>query len=168
MKKILLTSAAVCLLIWIAGCGDLKDALDVIFEMRYNHTFTVQGNLATYSYDVNFEDNEDYRRYKHKIKTINIESLRYSIASNTGGAGTGDFYAGTYGSAFGAAIKVAQVSFAAGETRSETEVQWINKAYLENLLLEGKLSLWAVGSGSDVNIVMPVIITVKITANPLE
>jgi hypothetical protein len=168
MKKILLIVAVAGLIVGTAGCGDLKNALDVTFDLSYSNTFTVQGNLATLSYDVNFEDNDAYRQYKDKIKSITIASLRYAITANTGGAGEADFYAGAYGSAFGAATKVARVSFAAGETRPETEVEWINKAYLESLLMDGKLSLWAVGSGAAVNIVMPVTIRVKIIANPLE
>jgi hypothetical protein len=169
MKKALQVLAAFCIFGLISGCGDIKDAIDIVFDINDNHTFTIQGNAVTLSYDINLEDNDDYRRYKGKIRNISIDSLRYSITSNTGGGGTGDFYAGSHGSAFSSATKVAQtISFTAGETRGEKDVEWINKAFLESLLMGGKLSLWAVGSGSGVDIIVPVFIKIKVTANPLE
>jgi hypothetical protein len=169
MKKALPVLAAFCIFGLISGCGNVKDALDIVFDITYNHIFTIQGSSATLSYDINLEDNDDYQRYKDKIRSISIDYLHYSITSNTGGEGTGDFYAGSYGSAFSTATKVAQtISFAAGETRGETSVEWINKAYIESLLTGGKLSLWVVGRGSDVDIIVPVVIKVEITANPLE
>ena len=169
MKKALPVLAAFCIFGLISGCGDIKDAIDIVFHISYDHTFTIQGNTETLSYDINLEDDDDYNRYKDKIRSIEIDYLRYSITSNTGGEGTGDLYAGSYGSAFSTATKVAQtISFAAGETREETEVEWINKAFLEGLLTGGKLSLWGAGSGSGVDIIVPVVIKIKVTANPLE
>jgi hypothetical protein len=169
MKKTLPVLAAFCIFCLISGCGDIKDAIDIVFDINYNHIFTIQGNTETVSYDINLEDNDDYKRYKDKIRSIRIDYIRYSITSNTGGEGTGDLYAGSYGSAFSTATKVAQtISFTAGETRGETDVEWINKAFLESILAGGKLSLWAVGSGSSVDIIVPVVIKIKVTANPLE
>lgn len=169
MKKALPVFAAFCIFCLISGCGEIKDAMDIVFDISYNHIFTIQGNTETVFYDINLEDNDDYKRYKGKIRNISIDYIRYSITSNTGGGGTGDLYAGSYGSAFSTATKVAQtISFAAGELRGETDVEWINKAFPESLLADGKLSLWAVGSGSDVDIIVPVVIKIKVTVNPLE
>jgi hypothetical protein len=169
MKKNLLALAALCIFGLFSGCGDIKDAIDIVFSVNYNHIFTIHGNTETLSYDINLEDNDDYRRYKNKIRDIRIDYLRYSITSNTGREGKGDLYAGSYGSAFSTATKIAQtISFAAGETHGETDVEWINKAFLESLLVGEKLSLWAVGSGSGVDIIVPVIIKIKVTVNPLE
>jgi hypothetical protein len=169
MKKAILVLAVLCIFGFVGGCGDVKDALDIEFSITRDHIFTIRGSNATLSYDINLDDNDDYRKYKDKIRSIEIEYIRYSITSNTGSGGTGDFYAGPYGSAFSTAIKVAKtISFAAGETPGETDVEWINKAYLESLLTGGKLSLWAVATGSGVDIIVPVVIKVEITANPLE
>jgi hypothetical protein len=169
MKKDLPVLAAFCIFGLISGCSDIKDAIDIEFDITYDHIFTIQGNTETLSYNINLEDNDDYKRYKDKIRSIKIDYLRYSITSNTGGEGTCDLYVGSYGSAFSTATKVAQtIRFAAGETRGETDVEWINKAFLEGLLTGGKLSLWAVGSGSGIDIIVPVVIRVEVTANPLE
>ena len=169
MKIIRPVLAAICIFGLIGGCGDIKDAMDITFDITYHHIFPIQGNTETLSYDINLEDNDDYKRYKDKIRTIGIDYLRYSITANRGGEGTGDIYAGSYGSAFSSATKVARtISFAAGETRGEADVEWINRVFLENLLAGGKLSLWAAGSGSGVNIIVPVVINIEITVNPLE
>jgi hypothetical protein len=169
MKRTLLISSAILLFGFISGCGELKDAADIEFEITESHTFYVQGSAATLSYDLNLEDNDDYKKYIGKIRRIEIDYIRYKIERNAGGAGTADFYAGNYGSAFPVAAKVAQtISFAAFETRAETNVEWINKAFLESLLDGGKLSLWAVGSGSGVDIILPITIKVKVIANPFE
>jgi hypothetical protein len=169
MKKAFSVLAAFCILGLISGCGEIKDALDVVFGITYNHVFTIQGDSATLSFDINLDDNDDYRKYKSKIRSIKIDLIRYSITSNTGGEGTGDLYAGSYGSPFSAATKIAQtIRFAAGETRGESDIELINRAYLESLLTGGKLSLWAVGSGSGVDIIVPMRIRIEVTANPLE
>ncbi len=169
MKRTLLILSAMTLFCFIIGCGELKDAADIKFEITKSHTFYVQGSAATLSYDLNLEDDENYKKYKGKIRRIEIDYIRYVIERNVGGAGTGDFYAGDYGSAFAAATKVAQtISFAAFEIRPETNVEWINKAFLESLLAGGKLSLWAVGNGLGIDIIMPVVIKINITANPFE
>jgi len=169
MKKALPVLAAFCIFGLISGCGDIKDAMDIEFDIPYNHIFIIQGNTETLSYDINLEDNDDYRRYKDKIRSVRIDYIRYSITSNTGGGGAVDLYAGSYGSAFSTATKVAEtISFAAGEKRRETDVEWINKAFIESLLVGGKLSLWAVGRGSGVDIIVPVVIKIEVTANPLE
>jgi hypothetical protein len=169
MKKTLPALAAFCIFGLISGCGDLKDAIDIVFDITYRHIFTIQGNAETPSYNIILEDNDDYKRYKNKIRSIEIDFFRYSITSNTGGEGTGDLYAGSYGSAFSGATKVARtIRFAAGETRAEADVEWINRAFLENLLGSGKLSIWAVGSGSGVDIIVPVVLKIKVTVNPLE
>ncbi|MFO7665069.1 MAG: hypothetical protein R6V76_00415 [Desulfobacterales bacterium] len=170
MKKVLPVLAALFILGLIGGCGDdSPDELDITFGITYNHTFTIQGDAATLSLDINLEDNDDYDRYKSKIRSVKIDYVRYSITSNTGGGGTVDLYAGNYGSEFLNAKKVAQtISFAAGETRDVTDVEWIDKAFLESLLAGGKLSLWAVGSGVDIDMIVPVVIRIEVTANPLE
>ncbi len=169
MKKTLRALAALCIFGLFSGCGDIKDAMDIVFSVSYNHIFTIHGNTETPSYDINLEDNDDYRRYRNKIRDIRIDYFVYSITSNTGGGGKGDLYAGSYGSAFSTATKVAQTSsFAAGEIRRETDVEWVNKAFFERLLNDGKLSIWAVGSTSGVTVIMPVAIKIKVTVNPLE
>ena len=170
MKKFLPVLAALFILGSIGGCGDdAPDELDITFGITHDHIFTIRGNAATLSLDINLEDDDEYDRYKDQIRSVKIDYVRYSITSNTGGGGTVDLYAGSYGSAFSNAIKVAQtISFAAGETRGVTDVEWIDKAFLESLLAGGKLSLWAVGSGTDIDIIVPVVIRIEVTANPLE
>jgi hypothetical protein len=169
MKKALWAAAVILIFGSIVGCGEIKDATDIKFNITRDNVFTVQGDSTTLSYNVNLEDNDDYKKYKDKIREIKIDYIRYSITSNTGGGGMGDFYAGPYGSAFSTATKVAQtISFAARETRGSTDVQWINKGYLESLLGSGKLSLWAVGTGSGVDIIMPVEIKIEVTVNVFE
>jgi hypothetical protein len=169
MKKTLSLLSAILLFGFIGGCGDVKDATDIEFDITHNHTFTVRGNSATSSYDIDFEDSDDYKRYKGKIRSIKIDYIRYSITSNKGGGGTGDLYVGSYGSAFSAATKVAQtISFAAGEICGDTDVEWLDRAFLENLLDSRKFSLWAVGSGSNVDIILPVVIKIKVTVNLFE
>lgn len=169
MRRVLLIISVMLLLGMNGGCGDLKDAADIKLEVIKKHTFYVQGNGETLSHNLNLEDDENYKKYKGKIRSIRIDYIRYAIERNAGGAGAGDFYAGHYGSAFAAAKKVAQtISFAAGEIRPETNVEWIDKAFLESLLSEGKLSLWAAGSGSGVDIVLSVEIKVVVIANPFE
>jgi hypothetical protein len=169
MRKAPSVLAAFCIFGIISGCGDVKDALDIVFDIPYNHIFTIKGNTETLSYEINLEDNQDYRRYKDKIRSVRIDYIRYSITSNTGGGGAVDLYAGSYGSAFPTATKVAQtISFAGGELRAETDVEWIDRAFIENLLVGGKLSLWAVGRGFGIDIIVPVVIKIRVTANPLE
>jgi len=170
MKKVLPVLAALFMLGSIGGCGDdAPDVFDITFGITYNHIFTIQGNAATPSLGINLEDDDDYHRYKSKIRSVKIDYVRYSITSNTGGGGTVGLYAGNYGSAFPNAKKVAQtIAFAAGETRSGTDVEWIDLAFLESLLASGKLSLWAVGSGADINMIVPVVIKIEVTVNPLE
>ena len=169
MKKALSVWATFCIFGLISGCGEIKDALDIVFDLTYHHIFTIQGKTETPSYSINLEDNNDFMRYKHKIRSIRIDYIRYSITSNTGAEGTSYLYAGSYGGAFSKATKVAQtMSFAAGETRGESDVEWINMPFLESLLADEKISLWAVGSVSGVDIIVPVVIKIKITANLLE
>jgi hypothetical protein len=169
MKKTLPALTALCIFGLFSGCGDIKDAIDIVFSVTYNHIFIIHGNTETLSYDINLEDNDDYRRYKNKIRDIRIDYLRYSITANIGGEGKGDLYAGSYGSTFSTATKVAQTSsFAAGETRDETDIEWVNKAFFESLLNSGRLSIWAVGSGAGVDIIVPAVIKIKVTVNPLE
>lgn len=169
MKKALFVLAAALMSCFVSGCDVIKDAIDIKFDITYNTVFILQGDSATFSYNINLEDNDDYIEYKNKIRDIQIDYIRYSITSNTGNGGTGDLYAGSYGSAFSAAIKVAQTaSFAAGETRGETDVEWVNKEFLENLLNNGKFSLWAVGNDSGVEIILPAVINIEVTANLLE
>lgn len=169
MKKVLPVLAVFCIFGLISGCGEIKDAMDIEFHITYHHIFPIHGDTATLSYDIILEDNDEYNRYKHKIRSIQIDYLRYSITSNTGGEGTGYLYAGSYGSPFSSATKIAQTSrFAAGETYGDTNIEWINLQFLESLLAGGRLSLWAVGSDSGVDIIVPVVIKIEVTANPLE
>jgi hypothetical protein len=169
MKKALTVLAAFCIFGLISGCGEIKDAMDIEFQITYHHIFPIHGDTETLSYDIILEDYEDYKRYKHNIRSIKIDYLWYSITSNPGGKGTGYLYAGNYGSPFSSATKIAQTSrFAAGETYGDTNVEWINLQFLESLLAGGKLSLWAVGSDSGVDIIVPVVIKIEVTANPLE
>lgn len=169
MKKALTALAAFCIFGLISGCGDVKDALDIEFYITYHHIFPIHGNTETLSYDIILEDNEEYKRYRHKIRSVQVDYMLHSITANIGGEGTGYFYAGSYGSAFSSATKIAQTSrFAAGETYGDTNVEWINLPFLESLLASGKLSLWAVGSDSGVDIIVPVVFKIEVAANPLE
>jgi hypothetical protein len=154
----------------ISGCGDsVKNALDVTFTMVFSHVFAIDTNLTTYSYDLDLNTNENYKKYHGKIRDIKIDYLRYSITSNTGNGGKADFYANVYGGSFATATKVAgPINFAAGELRGMTDVVWLNKDYFEGLLVSGKLSVWAVAEGTNVRLTLPTELQLKVTANPLE
>ena len=49
MNKTLRVLVALCIFGLTGGCGDVKDALDVEFDIHYNHTFTIRGDAATLS-----------------------------------------------------------------------------------------------------------------------
>jgi len=161
---------ALCLVVgWLSGCGDAKDAFDIELRFNHSHVFTVRGDIGSYDWSINLEDNEDYQRYKNKIRKIEIDYLRYEITSNRGGSGRIELYAGSYGSTFSEAKKVAQtISIGAGETRHVTDVDWIDPGYLESVLASGKISLWAVGSGTGIDLTIPVYVQVEVTVNPFE
>lgn len=154
----------------IGACDSVKDAADKEFDITFDTIFTIDGDSATYSYNVDFDDiSDNYTEYKNKIKDIEVTYVKYSITANTGNAGNGILYAGTYGNTFASASPVAEmVSFSGGETRGETNIVWTNKSYFESLLSDGKLSIWAIGSGSDVHIVAPTEFKLKVTANALD
>jgi hypothetical protein len=170
MKKTALIFVTFALFAFTSGCDVIKDAADVEFIVSRNHIFTIDANLTTYPrYDVDLNEDEDYRKYRGKIRDVEILYLRYAITSNTGSGGKSDFYANSFGGSFATATKVAEtISFAAGETRGATDVTWLNKDYIENLLIIGRLSVWAVAEGTNVRLTVPVELRVKITANPLE
>jgi hypothetical protein len=169
MKKMGLVSGFFLLFTLISGCDVVKDAADITFTITKNHVFTVAADLTTVSYNVDLNEDSDYARYSGKIRDIEIDYLRYQITSNTGNGGTADFYANVYGGNFATAIKVAgPINFAAGELRGVTDVVWLNKGYIEDLLMIGKLSVWAVAVGTNVRLTIPVELKVKVTANPLQ
>jgi hypothetical protein len=152
-----------------SGCDIIKDAADIEFIIVRSHVFTIVADLTTFPYDVDLTTDSDYQKYKGKIRRIEIDYLRYSIASNTGGGGRADFYANIFGGSFATATKVAEtISFAAGETRGATDVVWLNKGFIETLLNTGKLSVWAVAEGTNVRLTIPVEIKVTVIANPFE
>jgi hypothetical protein len=170
MKKRRLLFAAVLLIgSLLSGCSAIEDATDITFTIDRSTVFTVTENaLTTTAYNLDLNDSEDYRKYKGKIKQVEIDYVRYSIATNTGGGGQAELYANVLGGPFGTATKVAgPISFAAGETRGAADVAWLNKVYFENLLASGQLSVWVVAAGTNVNLTLPVSIRVRITANPL-
>jgi hypothetical protein len=171
MKKRSLLLVSAWILAMLSGCETIKDATDITYTLDYEHVYTIQDNLTTYPYDIDLNDNSDYQKYKGKIREIEIQHLIYSISSNTGGGGSCDFYANSYGGSFSTATKFAEtISFAAGEIRAPTYVVWLNKGYVENLVLygDGKLSVWAVGTGNNISIIVPVELRIKLTANALE
>ena len=155
----------------MSGCGDdIKDATDITFTITKSEVFTLDSpNLTTVSSNVDLNDNSDYARYSGKIRDIEIDYLRYQITSNTGGGGTADFYANVYGGSFATATKVAgPINLAAGELRGVTDVVWINKDYMESLLVGGRLTVWAVATGTNIHLIIPVDLKVKVTANVFE
>lgn len=169
MKKRGLLFGSFLLFTLVSGCDVIKDAADIEFIIERSHVYTVDANLTTFPYDIDLNTNSDYQKYKGKIRDVEIEYLRYSITSNTGNGGQADFYANTFGGSFATATKVAEtISFAAGETRGPTDVVWLNKDFIETLLITGKLSVWAVAEGTNVRLTIPVEIKVKVTANPFE
>ena len=103
----------------MSGCEEVKDATDITFTITKSEVFTLdEDNLTTVSSNVDLNDDSDYARYSGNIRDIEIDYLRYQITSNTGGGGTADFYANTYGGSFATARKVAgPINFAAGELR---------------------------------------------------
>ncbi len=169
MKKRGLLFVSLLLFFLMSGCEAIKDATDITFTITKSNVFTLDANLATVSYDVDLNEDSDYAKYKGKIRDIEIDYLRYQITSNTGGGGKADFYANVYGGPFATATKVAgPITFAAGELRGVTDVVWINKDYMENLLMVGRLTVWAVAEGTNVHLILPVDLKVKVTANVLE
>ena len=156
----------------MSGCSsdDIKDATDITFTITKSEVFTLDTpNLTTDSSNVDLNDNADYARYSGKIRDIEIDYLRYQITSNTGGGGTADFYANVYGGSFATATKVAgPINLAAGELRGVTDIVWINKDYMESLLVSGRLTVWAVATGTNVHLIIPAELKVKVTANVFE
>lgn len=153
----------------MSGCEAVKDATDITFTLTKSHVFTVDADLTTVSYNLDLNDEPDYAKYSGNIRDIEIDYLRYQITSNTGNGGTADFYANTFGGSFATATKVAgPINFAAGELRGVTDVVWLNKDYIESLLVIGRLSVWAVAEGTGVRLIIPADIRVKVTANALE
>jgi hypothetical protein len=166
MKYRLLFILPLLLGLLLGGC---EDAADFEFTIIRSNVFTIDAPLGTFSYDVDLNTNSDYQRYKDHIKDVDIDYIRYSITANTGTGGKADFYANVYGGTLAGATKIAEtISFAAGELRGTTDVVWLNKAYLESLLLGGRMSVWAVGEGTGVRLTLPVEIKIRVTANPLE
>ena len=167
MKKRGLLFVSLLLFVLMSGCEQLTD---ITFTITKSEVFTLdEGNLTTVSSNVDLNDYEEYRRYEGKIQDVEIDYLRYQITSNTGGGGTADFYANAFGGSFATATKVAgPINFAAGELRGVTDVVWINKDYIESLLVVGKLTVWAVAVGTNVHLILPVELKVKVTANALE
>ena len=154
----------------MSGCDEVKDATDITFTITKSEVFTLdEDSLTTVSSNVDLNDNSDYAKYSGKIRDIEIDYLRYQITSNTGSGGTADFYANTYGGDFTTATKVAgPINFAAGELRGVTDVVWINKDYIESLLIDGRLTVWAVAAGTNVHLTIPAELKVKVTVNVFE
>lgn len=153
----------------LGGCEAVEDTLDIEFTINKNNTFNIDTTQGAYAYDVDLNTDSDYQRYKSHIKDVKIDYIRYSITANTGTGGKADFYATVYGGDQAGATKVAEtITFAAFEHRGVTDVVWLNKAYLEGLLLSGKMRFWAVVEGAGVRLTLPVEIKVRVTANPLE
>jgi hypothetical protein len=153
----------------MSGCEAFKDATDIEFTITKSNVFTLDTDLTTVSYNLDLNEDSDYARYSGKIRDIEIDYLRYQITSNTGDGGTADFYANVYGGSLATATKVAgPINFAARELRGVTDVVWLNKDYIESLLMSGKLSVWAKAEGTNVHLTVPVELKVKVTANPFE
>jgi hypothetical protein len=169
MKKRGLLFVSFLLFGLMSGCEAIKDATDITFTISRSNVFTVDADLTTISYDLDLNDDSNYEKYKGKIRDIEIDYLRYSITSNTGGGGTADFYANVYGGSFATATKVAgPINFAAGELRGISDVVWLNKDYIESLLMNGQLTVWAVAVGTNVHLILPAELKVKVTVNVLE
>ena len=169
MKKRGLLFVSFLLFGLMSGCEAIKDATDITFTISRSHVFTVDADLTTISYDLDLNEDSNYEKYKGKIRDIEIDYLRYQITSNTGNGGTADFYANVYGGSLATATKVAgPINFAAGELRDVTDVVWLNKDYIESLLMNGQLSVWAVAEGMNVVLTVPAEIKVKVTVNVLE
>jgi hypothetical protein len=169
MKKTGLLFVSILLLGLMSGCGEIKDATNITVTIPYSKDFTIVENLTTYFRDLDLNDSEEYRKYKGKIRDIEIEYVRYSITSNTGSGGRADLYATPYGGSFDPTkIVVENISFAANETRPLTDVTLLNKDYFENLLATGQLRAWAVAQGTNVNLTLHVEFRVKVTVNPFE
>jgi hypothetical protein len=169
MKKWGLHVVSFVLFTLASGCDAIKNATDVNFILVYNYVFAVDANLATHSYDIDLTTNPEYAKYRGKIKEVSIEYLRYSVTSNTGNGGKAAVHVNTIGGGLATAKKVAEtITLAAGETRGVTDVAWLNKAYFENLLLDGHLSVWGIAEGSGVRLTLPVELQLKVTTNPLD
>jgi hypothetical protein len=170
MKKGGLFFVSILLVGLMSGCETVKDATDITFTIEKSTVFTVDENsLTTYPYNLDLNDSDEYRKYKGNIRDVEIDYVRYSITSNTGGGGQSDLYANVYGGSFATATKVAgPISFAAGETRGVTDVAWLNKDYFENLLASGQLTVWAVATGTNVHLTIPAELKVKVTVNAFE
>jgi len=170
MKKTGLLFVSVLLVGLMSGCEAIKDATDITFTIERSMDFTIDESLlTTYSKNLDLNDSEDYRKYKGKIRDVEIDYVRYSITSNTGSAGQVDLYATVLGGTFASATKVAgPIGFAASENRPVTDIALQNKDYFENLLASGQLTGWAAAAGTNVRLALHVDVRVKITANPLE
>ncbi|MDP1991344.1 MAG: hypothetical protein Q8K00_09985 [Syntrophales bacterium] len=153
----------------MSGCEEIKDATDITYTITYSKDFTIDENLTTYFRDLDLNESDDYRKYKGNIRDIEIEYVRYSITSNTGGGGLANLYAGPYGGNFASATIVAgPISFAAFEPRPLTDVAVLNKDYFENLLTTGQMRAWAVAEGTNVHLTLHVELKVKVVVNVFE
>jgi hypothetical protein len=170
LKKTGLLFVSILLLGLMSGCGAIKDATDISFTIDRTYEFTVATNSNTYSYLLDLNDSDDYRKYKGKIRDVEIDYVKYTIIENTGTtSGKVDFYANVYGGSFDTKTKIAEtISVAAGATPPIADVIWLNKVYFEDLLTRDQLSGWAVVEGADIRLKMRVDIRVRVKANVFE
>ena len=121
-----------------------------MFTLTKSHVFTVDANLTTVPYDIDLNEDSDYSKYKGKIRDIEIEYLRYSHYVQYGEWRDSRLLCQCLRGQLRHHTKVAgPITFAAGELRRTTDVVWLNKDYVENLLLNGKLSVWVVAVGTE-------------------
>jgi len=50
MKKALTVLAVFCIFGLISGCNNIKDAMDIEFDITYHHIFPIHGNTETLSF----------------------------------------------------------------------------------------------------------------------
>ncbi len=168
MKKISIVFL-ILLTCLIGGCEAIEDAADITFYITYNTIFDISENSHTYEENIDLTDDDDYQKYSGKIKKVEIEYVKYSISSNTGNGGYGRLFANSFGGSYSSSTEVAEmVSFSAGELRDTTAIKWLDQGYLESLLTDGKMTVWAIGEGQGVHILAPTEFKFKIVANPLN
>ncbi len=187
MKKIVLLALFV-MFGAIASCGgtdDITSLADVSLSTipPVSATFPLIAGVGEVGpVPVDLTENDDFNRYKDNIKEVDIDYMKYAIDQNAGiEEGTVTFYANTLGGAFDDATAVATASIPASLELPEIslrgveeedlvewfDVQWLDKAYFESLLITGQANIWAKGDNETIYVVIETEIKINIVANPL-
>lgn len=166
----------------ISSCGLLDDAGDISFPSDLKKSIdvneTATGMNLPYSSEILLDATADseIKKYKDKIKSISVNSIKYKISNFTGTAGTtftGSMAFGKAGQALTISSSLSNVDLqAASNSGAETEVA-LPQADIDKiaaLLKDDKavtISVSGTLSEAPTSFKLEIIVNAKITANPL-